>query len=242
MINKEEKGIQKSKVNYQEISKNSFQAYDNKYGTTFEDNTNTYVQPKISCSKQYLSSNRNIKLNDKLDEEDIHPLLNDITIILPENKDNYKNHKRIFINNKKPNNFNENINTNNTSMAYTLSNMTYESGYSHKLNHQYVKGVKGCKQCKGSGWKEGKDPHPCYDCAKKLNMERKVQELAENFGDNMNLDKNNGEKKIERDYKINVPITSIPLGTVPIISLPTIKEDAVHKHGKKHRHGHQKYH
>jgi hypothetical protein len=50
----------------------------------------------------------------------------------------------------------------------TLDNRTMPIHTDQKINPFNVKGVPGCKQCGGSGWKENaKHPHPCNECAKK---------------------------------------------------------------------------
>lgn len=46
-----------------------------------------------------------------------------------------------------------------------VTNVTGENA--PKINPYGVKGVPGCKKCGGSGWREGKHPHPCNECAKK---------------------------------------------------------------------------
>ncbi len=50
----------------------------------------------------------------------------------------------------------------------TLDNRTVPVDTGEKVNPFNVKGVPGCKECGGSGWKETKKhPHPCNECAKK---------------------------------------------------------------------------
>ena len=50
----------------------------------------------------------------------------------------------------------------------TLDNRTVPVDTGEKINPFNVKGVPGCKECGGSGWKETKKhPHPCNECAKK---------------------------------------------------------------------------
>ena len=46
------------------------------------------------------------------------------------------------------------------------TNRTVPTHTSEKVNPFNVKGVPGCKECRGSGWKEGRHPHPCNECAK----------------------------------------------------------------------------
>jgi len=50
----------------------------------------------------------------------------------------------------------------------TLDNRTVPVDTGEKINPFNVKGVPGCKECGGSGWKETKrHPHPCNECAKR---------------------------------------------------------------------------
>lgn len=50
----------------------------------------------------------------------------------------------------------------------TLDNRTIPVDTREKINPFNVKGVPGCKQCGGSGWRDDKNhPHPCNECAKK---------------------------------------------------------------------------
>jgi hypothetical protein len=50
----------------------------------------------------------------------------------------------------------------------TLDNKTVPVDTGEKVNPFNVKGVPGCRECGGSGWKETKrHPHPCNECAKR---------------------------------------------------------------------------
>ena len=50
----------------------------------------------------------------------------------------------------------------------TLDNRTVPTSTGEKVNPFNVKGVPGCKECGGSGWKDSvKNPHPCNECAKR---------------------------------------------------------------------------
>jgi len=48
----------------------------------------------------------------------------------------------------------------------TLDNKVNPTDTSKKINPFNVKGVPGCKECGGSGWKDSRHPHPCNECAK----------------------------------------------------------------------------
>jgi hypothetical protein len=49
----------------------------------------------------------------------------------------------------------------------TLDNKVISTETHKKINPFNVKGVPGCRECGGSGWKDSKHPHPCNECAKK---------------------------------------------------------------------------
>lgn len=49
----------------------------------------------------------------------------------------------------------------------TLDKKTHQIATQLPINPFNVKGVPGCKNCGGTGWKDTSKPHPCNECAKK---------------------------------------------------------------------------
>lgn len=49
----------------------------------------------------------------------------------------------------------------------TLDNKVMPTDTTKKINPFNVKGVPGCRECGGSGWKDTRHPHPCNECAKR---------------------------------------------------------------------------